>query len=118
MVKPLRNPNRFLKRLQRKSEREAIEITYLIFGQEGSDARMILGKGSDGTAFLPAVMHPAGPDGAFTKAGLDKIQIGEHLGNLYVPSDWLRLAVASDPHALQKTIVIDRMVSAVKAHRP
>lgn len=117
MAKPLRNPNRFLKRLQQKSDKRTIEITYLIFGQAGSDSRMILGKGSDGTAFLPAAMHPAGPDGAFVKAGLDEIQIGQHLGNLYVTSDWLRLAVASDPNAVQKTIVIDRMVSAVNSHR-
>ncbi len=113
MVKPLRDPNRFGARLKKQSDRAAIDIRYVIFGVPGSDARMVLGKGSDGTAFLPAFMHPSGADGAFLKAGLDKIAVGEHEGNLYVPAPWLRAQLQSDPEAPAKIAVVDRMVAAL-----
>lgn len=116
MVKPLRDPNRFGARLKRQSDRQAIDITYLIFCSPDSASRMVLGKGADGTVFLPSALHPAGPDGAFVKAGLDKIAVGEHQGNLYVPADWLRGQMAGDEHASAKMAIIDRMVAAVKAH--
>jgi hypothetical protein len=115
VVKPLRNPNRFGARLKRQSDRAAIDIRYVIFWMPGSDARMILGKGADGTPFLPAFMHPSGADGAFLKAGLDKIAVGEHEGNLYVPAAWLRAQMASDPQAPAKIAVVDRMVDALKS---
>lgn len=116
MVKPLRNPNRFAERLKRQSARRSVDITYLIFASPDSNDKLILGKGSDGTVFLPTVMHPGGHDGAFVKAGLDNVAVGEHQGNMYVPADWLRNQMAGDPHAGSKIAVIDRMVAAVKAH--
>lgn len=116
MVKPLRNPNRFAARLKRQSERQSIDITYLIYGSPGSGPRMILGKGSDNTVFLPAVLHPGGHDGALVKAGLDNVAVGENQGKLYVPADWLRKQMAGDPQASHKIAIIDRMVAAVKAY--
>lgn len=116
MVKPLRNPSRLADRLKRQSARRSIDIDYLIFGSPDSESRMILGKGADGTVFLPTVLHPGGHDGAFVKAGLDNIAVGEYQGNMYVPADWLRKQVAGDPQAGTKIAVIDRMVAAVKAH--
>lgn len=115
MARRPRDPNRFGARLRRHSDRAAINIRYVIFGIPGSDARMILGKGSDGTPFLPACLHPSGEQGAILKAGLDKVSVGEHKGNLYVPASWLRSQMVHDPQAAAKIAVIDRMVDALNS---
>ena len=112
-----RKGRRLLKRLQAKSDKNTVDIDYLIFGAPGTDQNCILGRGHDGTVFVPAVMHPSGPDGAFTKAGLDKVAIGQHKGFLYVPSDWLCKQLAGDEQESAKVAVIRRMESAVQAHR-
>mgnify|MGYP001485196930 CR=1 FL=1 len=106
--------HQFEESLKLTSELAAIDITYYDFGIPGTPTRCTLGLGSDGTCFVPAVMHPQGADGAFVKAGLDKIMVGQHKGNLYVPSDWLIQQFAGDPLALRKEAVVRRMVEALK----
>lgn len=119
MNKPSRAGRRFLQRLQRKSDKGTEDIDYLIFGAPGSTQTCTLGKGrKTGTVFVPAVMHPLGADGAFTRAGLDKIAIGQDKGFLFVPAEWLRKELKGDPHEAAKSAVVDRMVESVKAFQP
>jgi hypothetical protein len=119
MHKPNRAGRRLLQRLQRKSDKGTEDIDYLIFGAPGTAQTCVLGKGrKTGTVFVPAVMHPLGADGAFTRAGLDKIAIGQDKGFLYVPADWLRKELAGDAQEAAKRAVVDRMVEAVRAYQP
>ncbi len=104
----------FEESLKARSETSAVDITYYDFGVPGTPTRCTLGLGADGTCFVPAVMHPQGVDGAFVKAGLDKIMVGQHKGHLYVPADWLIAQLASDPNALRKQAVILRMTEALR----
>lgn len=115
-VKPPRKARRLLNRLQRRSDASTVDIQYLIFGAPGTPQKCTLGLGSDGTVFVPAVMHPHGADGAFTRAGLDKIAIGQDKGCLFVPSDWLRKQLSGAEQEKAKIGVLDAMVRAVRAH--
>lgn len=113
---PPRKARRLLNRLQNRSDAGTVDIQYLIFGAPGSPQKCTVGLGSDGTVFVPAVMHPHGADGAFTQAGLDKIAIGQDKGCLFVPADWLRRQLAGAEHEKAKIGVVDTMVRAVRAH--
>ncbi|MBK6616071.1 hypothetical protein [Ottowia sp.] len=114
--KPPRKARRLLNRLKKRSDAGTVDIQYLIFGAPGTTQKCTVGLGSDGTVFVPAVMHPHGADGAFTQAGLDKIAIGQDKGFLFVPSDWLRNQLVGADNEKAKIGVIDTMVRAVRAH--
>ena len=106
-------PNAFEQQLATTSAASSIDITYYDFGVPGTPTRCTLGLGVDGTCFVPAVMHPQGADAAFVRAGLDKIMVAHHAGNLYVPSAWLINQLSGDRYEHQKRAVILRMEQAL-----
>lgn len=109
------NQNAFERHLIDCSANQALDVTYFDFGVPGTNNRCTLGLGMDGTCFVPAVMHPQGADGAFVKAGLDKIMVTQHGGHLYVPSRWLIDELRGDRFEHQKQVVIERMEHALRS---
>jgi hypothetical protein len=112
----MQDPHAFELQLKSASALASVAITYYEFGVPGGRQRCTLGLGEDGTPFLPAVLHPAGSDGAVVRAGLARIMVGEHKGHLYVPADWLRQQLEGDPHCGAKRAIVDRMAAAVRTH--